>query len=206
MSEMRHNYFDDTIVINNIVSDDSEDIITIYSRNPRKKYADKKNSYKISPNGRIVINNLMGELQEKSLKQGNLRDLLVEELIKIGFERVPTNLTEEELKDIFEYSISKMVRKIGFGKMEPYRVKLTDSGDLEIMLLIYNGNGLSLTLDQFPLKLKDANQKVVFAGLFDFNIEVSSDRIGICCIKINKDVLKEKDMDLTTWSITFEMQ
>ena len=189
------NYFDDTIVINNILSDNSEDIITIYSKDLHSQYLDRNNSYKVSPEGKILSNSL----------NENSKEILIRKLIDYGFEKIPDNLTELELKGILVYSTTKMIKQIGFGKMDPYSVELDDNGDLKIIILIYNGNTISLTLGEFPLKLKDAKDKVILADLVDLNQEISSDKISICYLKLNKELLKEETIDLTTWSITFEV-
>ena len=193
------NYFDDTIVINNILSDNSEDIITIHSKNLCGQYLDKYNSYKVSPEGKIAIDDLNSNLNKNS------KEMLIKELIDYDFENIPDNLTKLELKNILEYSTSNILKDIRFAKTEPFSVEIADNGDLKIILLVYNGNSIVLNLGEFPLKLKDANNKVIVADFIDLNLEVSSGKIGICYLKLNKEILKEENMDLTTWTITFEV-
>ena len=199
MSDDNNKYFDDTIVIDNIQSNNSEDVITIYFKNLHSQYLDKDNSYKVSPNGKILSNSLTSNLNENS------KGILIKELISHGFEKIPDNFTELELESILKFSRTEMQKEISCAKIEPYSAQVADNGDLKITLLIYNGNSITLTLEKFPLKLKDANNKVVLADFIDLNMEISSKKIGICCLKIGKDILLEEKLDLNTWSITFEV-
>lgn len=197
-------YFKDTIQINNMVSDNSEDVITIYSRNLHSEFSDNNYSYKLTPDGKVLFNTLIDNINGNYYRDKYSKDKMIDELIKFGFEKIPDNLNESDIRYILQFSISKIEKNITCGRIYPCIVNITETGDLKVILLMYNGNSITVGLENIPFKLKDARNKVVVVKEIDLNKTVNPKKIGIFCININKNNLIEKEMDLSTWSISFE--
>lgn len=200
MRENNQERFKDTIIVDNGLSDSSDNVITINSSYLNVKGLDDNHSYKVSPDGKVIFNDLLSNLKDEKLKE-----LLTNELMKYGFEEIPADLNETQLKGILEFSIAKIEKGIEYGQFYPFSVGRTDDSGLAIILLMYNGNSLPFAVETFPIKLKDADDKVIFADLVNLNKAVSPKKTGIYYIKITKEVLKEDNMDLSTWSITFDV-
>lgn len=195
----------DTIVIDSSLSGDSSDVITITSSDLNNENSNNNHSYKISSQGKVIINDVLSNLKENHLKDGKWKEILAKELTKYGFEKIPDELDEIHLESILEFSVNKMIKNIQYGQIHPFSVEKADNGDLIIILLMYNGNMHPFDLESIPLKVKDANDKVVFADLANLNKTISPKKIGIYCLRINEENLKENNMDLTKWNITFEL-
>lgn len=200
MSDNRQEKFKKTIVIDS--NESSVDVITINSSDLNNNSSD--DAYKVSSDGEVVNINLVGNLKESYLKGINSKSMLIKELIKYGFDKIPVGLNEIQLINILEFSMTSMIKNVNYGKIYPFSVEKNDNGDLVIVLLMYNWNEQPFTLGNIPLKLKDASGKVVFANLVDLTKEIGPKKIGIYYVEINKETLKEDDMDLTKWTITFE--
>jgi SLAP domain-containing protein len=197
--------FKETLVIDRSLSDDLCDAITINSRALNDQGLDMNYSFRISQDGKILFSGLPSNWVERSLKGENIKGILLKELFKCGFDIIPAELTETELKDILEFSINKIVRNLDYGQIYPFSVEKTDEGDIKIILLVYNANTFPLNLEKLPIKLRDANEKIIFADLIEFGKEVSPKKTGIFYHKINKEILKEDDMDLTSCTVAFEL-
>ncbi|MGH4139576.1 SLAP domain-containing protein [Clostridium sp.] len=194
----------DTIV----VKDKLNGLVTITTEDLSKRDLTNSFIYKICPDGKILNiaedNSIDEKLKEASVK--NPREILIEKLIKGRFQQIPEDLTELELGRILEFSEKEIVEIKGFSRMFPFSVETTNSGDLKVMLLMYNGNKSEMAVDKFPFKLKDAKNKVLTAGLIDINKTISPYKIVICEVQIEKELLSEQPWDLTTWTVTFEME
>jgi SLAP domain-containing protein len=194
----------DTIVINDKLSG----LVTITIENLSKQNLSNNFTYRVCPDGEILgmgaDNNIDEKLKETSVKSS--KEVLIEKLIMNGFEKVPENLTELELDSILEFSEKEIVKSNDYSKMFPYSVETTNSDDLKVILLMYNGSNIIATLEKFPFKLKDAKDKVVTAGLIEVNKTINPSKIVICEVQIEKAALSEQTPDLTTWTVTFEME
>lgn len=184
--------FNDTI----IVDDSLGESITISSSG---QYLDDDHIHKLSPNGKIIIS------IPKEIYYETSKEVLIDELLKLGFENIPEELNKEELKDIIGFSVSKMDKEVSYGQIYPFIVKKCENDDLSIILLMNNKNNVPFEFEQFPITLKDADGKIVFADFVKLNKAIGAEKIGIYYIKVNKEALKEKDMDLSTWSISFHV-
>ena len=107
---------------------------------------------------------------------------------------------------MLEFSEKEIVKNNKYSKMFPFSVEKTDNYDLKVILLMYNGSSNATDLTKFPFKLKDANDKVIIAGTIDLDKTISSSKIGICEVLIEKTRLIEQLPDLTSWTVTFEME
>jgi SLAP domain-containing protein len=204
MSNNKHKDFKDTIVIDKTLREDVDNVITINSDDLNHQSTDDNFNYRISEDDKAITIDLLSNLKEGYLKDKDSKEILIKDLTKYGFENIPEDLNETQLKDILEFAISKIFKDVEYGRIYPFSAKKTDNGDLEIILLMYNWNTQPLILGNVPLKLKDAENKVVFADLADLSKVISPKKIGVYYIKVDKDALKEDKMDLTTWTVTFE--
>ncbi|WML36735.1 SLAP domain-containing protein [Clostridium sp. OS1-26] len=184
--------FDGTIIIDDSLGES----ITISARG---QYLDDNHIHKLSPNGKVIIS------IPKDINDETSREVLISELLKLGFENIPEELNEEELKDIIGFAISKMDKEASYGQIYPFIVKKCENDDLSIILLMNNKNTFPFELAQLPITLKDAEEKVVFADFVKLNKAICAEKTGIYYIKVNKEDVKEKDMDLSTWSIIFQV-
>lgn len=166
--------------------------------------------YNVSTEGMVIIpqgdssiieNNKLTDIN--SLKS---RIELIGLLESISFENISEDLSENELEKIYEYAKLKITRDAGWGKINPFSVEVTSERFIKVTLIIYNGNESDLNITKIPLKLREARDKVIFVGLVDVNENISSGKIGICQVKIYGEDLLEEDIDLSNWSITFEMK
>lgn len=192
----------DTILINDKLSG----LVTITTEDLSKRDLTNSFIYKICPDGKILNvheeNKIDEKLEKASVK--NPREILVEKLIKGGFEKIPDELTDLELVRALEFSESEIVKNNN-SRMFPFSVEATNKGDLKVILLMYNGSKNEMDVDKFPFKLKDAKNKVLTAGLIDINKTISPSKIAICEVQIEKALLSDQTWDLTTWTVTFEM-
>lgn len=196
---------------NTIVIDDKLNdlvIITITSEDLAMQNAYNSSTYTVSPAGNILNNIVENNIDEniKGLTAKNSKGILIEKLVKDGFEQVPKDLTESELNRILEFSIKEIDKRNVYSKMFPFSVETTSSGDLKVILLMYNGSNNKIPLTKFPFKLKDANDKVLIIDVININKTVSPSKIAICEFQIERSRISERVLDLTTWTVTFEMQ
>lgn len=199
----------ETIVIDTSSTDNSDEVVTISAQGLKDKDVYDDCDYKISPDGKIIFNNLSSDLSnlgQEHIENKTPKESLIDELTKHGFEKIPADLNEEQLKGILEFYITKVVKNIEYGQLYPFSVEKTDNGDLTVILLMYNRNTIPFALGDIPLKLKDANNRVVFADSINLDKVVDSNKVGIYYIRIDKENLKEENMDLSTWTITFEAE
>lgn len=207
MKNKNEENFKSTIFVDTELNNILDNVITINSSYSNMKDLDENYSYTISPDGKVIFNDLLNDLRKlkaNQLKDKSEKELLIDELIKYGFEKVPTDLNETQLKSILEFSIAKIIKNIEYGQFHPFSVEKAASNDLFIILLMYNGNTLPFAVETLPFKLKDADEKVIFAGSINLDKAVSPKKTGIYYIKINKNDLKEDSMDLSKWTITFD--
>lgn len=184
--------FDDTIIID----DNLGELITISAEG---QHLDDDHIHKLSPNGKVIIS-IPKEIDEETSKQK-----LIDELLKLGFENIPEELNEDELKDIIGFAISKMDTEAAYGQIYPFIVKKCEDESLAMILLMNNKNTFSLDLGQLPITLKDAEGKIIFADFVKLNKEIGAEKVGIYYIKVNKEAVKEKAMDLSSWTISFQV-
>lgn len=202
---------DNIIVIKDIVTENSGEIITFSANESAKENLMDSFIYKISSDGKVIILNPINENESKfeskrsAITNLDRRHVLANELINNSFEDIPTEITEKELEDISEYAKDKIIKGKGYSKMYPFSVEMSDEGSLNVILLMYNGSEESLELTKFPFKLKDASGNVIICDLIDINKTISADKIAICNLVISKDKLIETKIDLSKWEITFEM-
>ncbi|MBU3190272.1 SLAP domain-containing protein [Clostridium bowmanii] len=193
----------DTIVI----KDKLNGLVTITTEDLSKRDLTNSFIYKICPDGKILNvheeNKIDEKLEKASVK--NPREILIEKSIKGGFEKISDDLTDLELVRILEFSEREIVKN-NDSRMVLFSVETTNSGDLKVILLMYNGSKSEMTIDKFPFKLKDAKDKVITVGLIDINKTISPSKIAICEVQIEKALLNEQEVDLTTWTVTFEME
>ena len=196
---------------NTIVIDDKLNdvvIVTITSEDLSMQNSHNSSTYKVSPEGKI-LNNIVEHKIDEKIKEPtvkNFKGMLIEKLIKDGFEQIPKDLTELELNGILQFSPQEIDKRNDYSKMFPFSVETTNSGDLKVILLMYNGSNKEIPLTKFPFKLKDAKDKVLIIDVIDINKTVSPSKIVICEVQIEKARLSEQAPDLTKWTVTFEMQ
>lgn len=209
MSNDNQKSFKDTIVIDGSISNNSNSAITIGISDSNNQSSNDNSIYKISEDGKVIFNAILSNLDsltENQLKNEKPREILINELINYGFEKIPVELNEVQLRNILEFSIIKVIKNVQYGQIYPFSVEKANNGDLIITLLIYNSSALSFAMDALPITLTDANNKIVFSDLVNLNKSISPKKTGIYYIKINKDALKEDNINLLTWSITFEVE
>lgn len=196
---------DDTVVINELL----DGVVTFTCKNLYSQGGVSNYTYKVSPDGKIIKletdNSISEELTINKSKE-NAKEVLFNMMTRSGFEQIPNNLTEVELEDILEFSKTNIDKKNDYSKMFPFSVKVNNTGDLKVILLMYNGSSKSIPLTKFPFKLKDANDKVQIIDMIDINKTISPSKMVICEVQISKDQLSDKVPDLTSWTINFEMQ
>jgi SLAP domain-containing protein len=191
-----------------VINDKLGGLITITNEDLCEQGLSNNFSYRVCPDGEILDsvadNNIDEKLKEAPVKSS--KEILIEKLIKHGLEHVPEGLTELELNSILDFSEREIVRSNDYSKMFPFNVETINNGDLKVTLLMYNGSSRVTALTKFPFKLKDAKDKVITVGLIDINKTISPFKIGICEVRIEKASFSEKVPDLTTWTVTFEME
>lgn len=194
----------DTIVIN----DELSGLVTITTEDLDDQNVSNNFIYKVCPDGKILNSGAESKINEKPKEAPvkTSKELLIEKLIKDGFERIPKNLTEQELIKILEFSEREIVKSNDYSRMFPFSVETANNGDLKVILLMYNGGTIETSLTKFPFKLKDANDKVLIVGLVDIDKTISPSKIVVCEVQIEKALLSEEVPDLTTWTVTFELQ
>jgi SLAP domain-containing protein len=200
---------DNIIVIKNIITEGSSEIITLSVNDSDIEGLMDNFIYKISSDGKIVKLSPVDESESSAEGRVNnnldSRRILVKELIKNSFEGIPTELTERELENINEYAKNKIEKGKGYGRAYPFSVEMSHEGALKIILLLYNGNEDPLAFTQFPFKLTDANGNLVIRDLIDINKTISPNKIGICNLVIDKDKLVKTEIDLSKWDVAFNM-
>ncbi len=194
----------DIIVINSELSG----LVTITSEDLVQRDLSNSFVYRIWPDGKILNvdqeNNLDEKVKEDSKKTP--KEILIEKLIKAGFVEISEELSELELVKLLDFSEREIVNIDGYARVFPFSVEAIHSGDLKVMLLIYNGATTEMTIEKFPFKLKDAKGKVIIAGLIDINKSVAPSKIAISEVQIEKSLLSEQAGDLTTWTVSFETE
>ncbi|MGK0469362.1 SLAP domain-containing protein [Clostridium sp.] len=192
--------------------------ITETSKEPYSSETENTCVFKVSDDGKVIIgcklseNNIKGVTVPSgkvSVKEESLNEIpLKEENIVDMFENLPKDLSEKEINKIIEFlnkeELNKL-KKTGCGSILPYSVELTDNGDIKITLVIYNGGKIQLSLSQMPIKLTDVNKAIVMAELVDINAVVNYGKIGVFENIVTKDKLKENNINLEEWNITFTM-
>lgn len=173
-------------------------------------------AFKVDSDGKIILNLEINENNIKkvtnSIKEVIAKEELLTEISELSdesllemFEQLPEDLSENDISEIVEFVKDKTLKKIGCSRILPYSVKLTDSGDIKITLIIYNGDKLILNLPQIPMKLTDANKSIIMAELVDINALVNCGRIRIVETIVSKEKLKENFINSQQWDITFNM-
>ncbi|MGH4120710.1 SLAP domain-containing protein [Clostridium sp.] len=193
-----------------VIDDKSNDLVTITITSEDVTLQNShcsSTTYKVSPEGKILNNIVETKIDEKIEQptDKNYKKMLIEKMIKDGFEQVPKGLTESELSTIIEFSLKEIEKRNDYSKMFPFSVEITSSGNLKIILLMYNGSNSEIPLTKFPFKLKDAKDKLVIVDLIEINKTVSPSKIAICEVEIERARLSEQTPDLTTWAVTFEI-
>lgn len=118
------------------------------------------------------------------------------------FEKVPENISEEQIIEIVEYLNEKAVEQSG-SRIYPYKAELMKNGDLMITLVIYNGDELVLDLKQLPLKVTDADKLVVTADLVEVNAVVSPGKTGVFQSIISREKLRNKSPNMENYTLVF---
>ena len=159
-----------------VINDKLSGLVTITTEDLSEQNLPDNFIYKVCPDGEILNvgkeNRTEKKLKAKSVK--NSREILIDKLIEDGFEHIPENLTKLELTKMLEFSEEKIVKnKNEYSRVFPFSVEKNDNYDLKVILLIYNGSKHATTLTKFPFKLKDANDKVIIAGVIDLDKTVS---------------------------------
>ncbi|MBW9170352.1 SLAP domain-containing protein [Clostridium estertheticum] len=190
-----------------VINDKLSGLVTITTEDLSEQNLSNNFIYKVCPNGEILNvakeNKIDEKLEKKAVKSS--KEILSDKLIEDGFEKIPENLSKLELTKILEFSENKIVKNNKYSRMFPFSVEKTENYDLKVILLMYNGSNNETEINKFPLKIKDANNNVLIADLVDINKTISSYKIGICEVLIEKARLSEQLPDLTTWTVTFEM-
>lgn len=189
------------------VVDDENDTVTITLKNVDSSKFSNSYSYKVSPDGKIIIQNGIDTDSDEDAEYS--REKLVSLLKDIAFENIPEDLSDRELKKIYDYAVKNIDKKMGNGRIHPVGVDVTDLGKvktIKIILIMYNGNKSELLITKLPLKLRDADGKTVFADLVDVNQVINPQKIGIFHLKFSNYDTLVKEMDLSSWSVTFEMK
>lgn len=121
------------------------------------------------------------------------------------FEKIPKDLSQEEINKIKEFIKEKAIIEAACSRILPYSVALTEGGDIKITLVAYDADTLQLNLPKIALKLIDANKSIIIADLVDINIIVNPKKIGIFETIVNKEKLKEETINLDEWEISFSI-
>ncbi|MBU3158321.1 SLAP domain-containing protein [Clostridium frigoris] len=191
-----------------VINDKLSGLVTITTEDLSEQNLSDNFIYKVCPDGEILNvgneNKTDKKLKEKAVK--NSKEILNDKLMEEGFEKIPEGLSKLDLTKMLEFSEKNIVKNNKYSKMFPYSVEKTDNYDLKVMLLMYNGSNNATEITKFPFKLKDANDNVIIADVVDINKTISPFKIGICEVLIEKARLSEQLPDLTTWTVTFEMQ
>ena len=201
---------------------DENSIISITVPSTELYSADTENTctFKVTEDGKIIINCDTSEdnikiitapIKEEVTSEeiSNIMDRTpVEESLLDTFENIPKELSEIDINRILEFVKGKDLKQLKETRQSrifPYGVSLTESGDIKITLVIYNGGQFPLSLPQMPIKLIDASKAIILADLVDINAEVNIGNIGIIETIVSKDRLKENIINLKEWEITFAM-
>jgi len=191
-----------------VINDKLSGLVTITTEDLSEQNLSNNFIYKVCPDGEILNigkeNKINEKLKAKAVKTS--QEILIEKLIQDGFEQIPENLTKLELTRMLEFSEKKIVKNNGYSRMFPFSVEKTENYDLKVILLMYNGSKNASEITKFPFKLKDAKDQVVIADIIDVDKIISSSKIGICEVLIEKERLSVQLPDLTTWTVTFEME
>jgi SLAP domain-containing protein len=197
----------DTIII---INDMLQGAVTITTKDSNNEEEASGITYKVSPDGRLININEESDVDIKSIFKKPLqkasKEALTRELVEFGFDQIPDNIPESELADILSFSKIKIDKSMEYSKMFPFKVEITNIGDLKVTLLMYNGINDSISLSKFPFKLLDAKDNVLMVDMIDINKSINPFKIAICEVLIGNDRLNNQTPDLIKWTVTFELQ
>jgi len=210
-------------VVINITDKNSIISITVPSTDLYSADAENTCAFKVNEDGTIIINCNTSEDNIKvvttSIKEEITKEEIsskivtkpIQETLIDTFENIPEDLSEIEINKVLEFVKGKELKELKElketrqSRIFPYSVSLTESGDIKITLVIYNGGQFPLYLPQMPIKLIDANKAIIIAELVDINAEVNIGKIGIIESIVSKEKIKENTINLKEWEITFAM-
>jgi SLAP domain-containing protein len=207
---------DNIIVTGNVIKflkdsvvNSQKDIITITID---KVISDKlmdEYTYQVSTDGSINIpqGDTLGSYMAKDevIEVVYSKDKLIRLLKDMAFESVPRDLTEDELQDIYNYSVKSVNEEYKANRVHTFKVETIGEQCIRIVLIIFNNSEVTFNVAKLPLTLRDALNRVVFSGLVDIDEKVNPGKIGICQVKVPKESLLEANANLISWTITFEM-
>lgn len=191
--------------------------ITVPSKELSSKGTENTRVFNVHEDGKLIFNCNNSENDIKSVTTPIKEEIIKEKLLsKVDrrpsheslagmFEKLPEDLSEYEISKIIEFLNEKAPKEGGCSRIYPYSVSLTESGDIKITLVIYNGGEFPFALQKIPLKLLDANKSIIIADLVDINAAVACGKIGIVQTIVTKEKLREKTINLEEWDITFTM-
>lgn len=195
-----------------------EEVITLGLENQKNELLTiKVDSSKCDSNGVILIN--IGESKSTykklfkiigvpiSMRQEYDKIYMNEKYDKIignSFDRVPSDLGETKLLEIMNYINEKVIVEEGQCRMVAYEICKKENEKLIATLFMINNTKETVEITKFPIKLTDANDKVIVKELFDLNLVVAPYKTSITHIAI--DVKNDfHQIDLSKWNISFEV-
>lgn len=152
--------------------------------------------YIVDNNDVIVLNLAKGKLREE------IKEIVDDNFIR-KLHSVPRNISNTELIKIQRFVENHCQLKKGQCKIYAYNLLVEDNMDLTLTLLIVNRDNFPIELDDYAIKIYDANNKLIVDGKFNVNTSTHPERISIKTITISKDNLIDKDIDLNAWRIIF---
>lgn len=111
-------------------------------------------------------------------------------------------LSEEQIKQLEK--IVKGLPKLGKSEVNftGFQIKLLEDNSLAVSILLRNGNDKGLNLEQLPLEIYDANQKLIAKGHFKLDpvLSVQPDSTKPWTFIFPKEMVNAEGADFSSWT------
>ncbi|MBH0328233.1 hypothetical protein ABH14_00170 [Brevibacillus brevis] len=112
-------------------------------------------------------------------------------------------LTDEQKTSLIELAKSLPALKEGEVNIQSVQIRKTESGALNVMLLIRNGSTQSLSFETLPLALYDASGDKVAEGLFELgSLTVNANTSKPWLFIFPPESIQKEELDLSRWKVS----
>jgi SLAP domain-containing protein len=158
-------------------------------------FAPSEDWYSNDPSSIDADTNNQSSLSEKSEEIIINKDLYCD---------ISGDMTEGEIALIDEYIKTKINVPENQCQIYIYNVEFNKStNEITVILFIYNNNDKASELPVIPLKIKDANDKLVISGVYNINAVVSPKKVAVRKLVIKSLISEDKAIDLSKWKVEY---
>lgn len=125
---------------------------------------------------------------------------------KIELEPLPESM--QELKAVFENYLKELpgIEK-GNVSVTNFNIALSNEGKILVTLMVRNATDKNVKVEAIPVTLKDENNNIAAAGLFNLSdFEVPSMKAKICTLAFDTELNLTETISLDKWNVEFKLQ